>query len=183
MGLRSSAAQCNSHKVSDIGVPVCLATYSPLAWVILSAAKLPQAWVWRKKITTVNKYDCSLLKWLFKISEFHASTLEGCAAMLLGWHFLIFWKSFAFVTSEYINVVTPHQKTVTQSYSITSQTMWILMWPVMSVVQFSFMVLNQWMCAVTLHVYPFYAGCFSIETVGIWHSFHVHCFSDDVCLM
>ena len=28
----------------------------------------------------------------------------------------------------------------------------------MSVLQFSFMVLNQPMCAVTLHVYPFFAG-------------------------
>ena len=45
--------------------------------------------------------DCSLVKWL-----------------LLGWHFLIFWKSCAIVTSEYNNVVTPHQKTVTQSHSI-----------------------------------------------------------------
>jgi len=36
--------------------------------------------------------DCSLVKWLFKISDFHACTLEGCATVLLGWHFLIFWK-------------------------------------------------------------------------------------------
>ena len=100
-----------------------------LTWVILSAAKLPQTLVWRRKVTTV-KCDCNLVKWLFKISNFHASTLEEYAAMLLGWRFLIFWKSCAFVISEYINVVTPHQKTVTQSHSITSRTMWTLIWPV-----------------------------------------------------